>query len=68
MLKIETKGGYGMSEVADFHMLNGETITSIVHLSNNQFLCTVLSGSLYLINTATKTTSCYSQKYGGEKV
>ena len=60
MLKIETKGDYGISEVADFHVLNGETITSIVHLSNNEFLCTLLSGSLHLINTTTKTSSCYS--------
>lgn len=60
MLRIEISGAYGISEVAGFHVLKGETINSIIPLSSVEFLCTVLSGSLHILNTSTKTTSLYS--------
>ncbi len=40
----------------------------MVALSDHEYLCTVLSGSLHLINTNRNTCALYAHKYGGEKV
>ncbi len=57
-----------MNEVPEFHMLKGEIVTSIVSLSKNEYLCSLISGSLHLINTITNTRHVYANKYGGDTV
>ena len=68
MMRIETRGLYRILKIGGLKLLKGETFTSILKLSKYEFLCTMLSGFLIIINTANKKPSVYSLKYGGKSV
>ncbi len=58
-------GNHSLSEEADYHLLPGETIQSILPLSNQKYLFTVLSGSVQMIDLETKNNSLIAYKFKG---
>ncbi len=68
MCNVSVNGDYDLTAVSDFHLLQGETINSMLPLSNGRYLCAVNSGSLQLIDINTKKATLYAPKFKGKHV
>ncbi len=69
LCNVNVDGTYDLTPDADFNLLPGVSVNSMVALSNNRYLCAVSHpGSLQLIDVNSKTTSLYAPKFKGEKL
>ncbi len=57
---------YSISEEADFHLLDRETVHSILALPNQEYLCTAWSGSLEMIDLKTRNSYLFMNKFKGD--
>ncbi len=67
MFIISSKNNYAIIEEPNTHLLQGESVHSMLRLKDNVYLCSVFSGSLQLIDLAAKTANLYASKFKGKR-
>ena len=65
MFNLTLNGNYAITEEPNFHLLDGESVHSMLPLANNKFLCSVFSGTLQLLDVTAKTVNVYANKHKG---
>ena len=59
---------YLITEYPDFHLLQGESIHSMLGLKDNNYMVSVFSGTLQIVDIDAQTNNIYSHNHKGTSI